>query len=218
MSNVNNTNYARMNELLSKIGTKNKSLVNKLTRKTSKSTEFLDILERKISKVKNDVNLSNIEKKIAELEKIFLKFKNFSDKIKNKNDINLKNRYKTIYDGALFFTCPNLSIQILRMMIDPSTITSVELKKLEIMQNKLIYLFINHYDIKNEKNNIELINMNRILDQIRENIELRYHKPNNNTTKHKNLSNQLSQLQIQTYKNNNKKLQNAINSRKPQNM
>ena len=72
VNNVNNANNARMNELLSKIGTKNKSLFNKLTGKTSKSTEFLDILEKKINMIKDyDVNLTNIEEKINELKKIF---------------------------------------------------------------------------------------------------------------------------------------------------
>jgi hypothetical protein len=105
------------------------------------------------------------------------------------------------------------------MIIDPSAITIFQLQKLEEMQNQLIYLFINYYDIKNEKNNIEYINMRRILDQIIENIKIRYHKPNNNTNKHKNLSNQFSQLQIQSRKDyNNKNKQHPINTRNFQNM
>ena len=53
MSNVN----ANMNELLSKIDTINRSFFNKLMRKPSKSTEFLDILEKKI----NIINFSLIK-------------------------------------------------------------------------------------------------------------------------------------------------------------
>ena len=53
MSNVN----ANMNELLSKIDTNNRSFFNKLMRKPSKSTEFLDILEKKI----NMINFSLIK-------------------------------------------------------------------------------------------------------------------------------------------------------------
>jgi hypothetical protein len=49
MSSANN--LTRMNELLSKIGRNSKPLVNNLARKTSKSTEFLDIIERKIKMI-----------------------------------------------------------------------------------------------------------------------------------------------------------------------
>ena len=189
MSNVN----ANMNELLSKIDTNNRSFFNKLMRKPSKSTEFLDILEKKINMIKDyDVNLTNIEEKINELKQIFSKFTSFSEKIKNKNDKNLKERYNNIYNHIVYYICPILSKKIAILASDYSkNFTIDELKILKKMQNELLILFNNYYKIENNKNK----DRNKMLqDQeiISNRIEL--YPPNNRTNQ--GLSNQLSQLKI----------------------
>jgi len=189
MSNVN----ANMNELLSKIDTNNRSFFNKLMRKPSKSTEFLDILEKKINMIKDyDVNLTNIEEKINELKKIFSKLTSFSEKIKNKNDRNLKERYNNIYNRVIYYICPILSKKIAILASYYSkNFTIDELKILKKMQNELLILFNNYYKIENNKNK----DRNKMLqDQeiISNRIEL--YPPNNRTNQ--GLSNQLSQLKI----------------------
>jgi len=193
-NNSNNNNIRRMNELLSKIGRNSKPLVNKLTRKTSKSTEFLDIIENKIKMIKDDIKLTNIQKKTDELKKIFLKFKNFSDKIKNKNDRDLKVRYNNIYRSALYYICPYLSAIILQLSI--AVITVAELKKLKKIQKDLLKLFIEYYDVDND--DIQFKNMLGVLDMISSSIEI--HPSKNN--KNQNLVNEFSQFQMQPRKNN----------------
>jgi hypothetical protein len=201
MNTTNNNNLIRMNELLSKIGTKNKSLFNKLTLKTSKSKEFLDILQRKINMIEDNVKLTNIEKKTDELEKIFLKFEKFSDKIKNKNDRNLKDRYDNIYKNDLYYICPYLSSNILLISTGKNGDINIDdLRKLKKTQKELLKLFIKYYDFDN--NNREYIEMLEILDIISEKIEIH---PEYNKTNQK-LVEEFSQLQIKSKNNNRKQL------------
>jgi isopropylmalate/homocitrate/citramalate synthase len=170
-----NANNAKMNELLRKIGTKKKSFFNKLTGTNSKSTEFLYILQRKINMIKDDVKLSNIEKKTNELKKIFLKFKNFSDKIKNKNKEDYY-RYHEIYSNTLYYICPYLSAVILNILAR-SNQNIGELQKLEKTHNELLNLFIWYYDYKNQ----EYKNMKEVQDEIYQRIKIHPSNPSSSS-------------------------------------
>ena len=203
MSSANN--LTRMNELLNKIGTKNKTFKNKLRLKTSKSTEFLDIIERKIEMLK-DFKITNIEKKLIELKKISEKIIIFSDKIKNKNDRNLKDRFDNIYNIDFYFIFPYLSGQILNIIVNP-TLTLHELKQFKKIQKELLLLFIKYHNVENNnrnyRNNRFFENMLEILDIISFRIEI--HPSKNN--KNERLVEEFSQLQMQPRKNN--KLKNS---------
>jgi hypothetical protein len=205
-ANNSNNNLRRMNELLSKIGTKNKPFKNKLRLKTSKSTEFLDIIERKIEMLK-DFKITNIEKKLIELKKISEKIIIFSDKIKNKNDRNLKDRFDNIYNINFYFIFPYLSYQILNIIINP-TLTLHELKQFKKIQKELLLLFIKYHNVENNnrnyRNNRNFENMLEILDMISFRIEI--HPSKNN--KNQRLVEEFSQLQMQPRKNN--KLKNSL--------
>jgi hypothetical protein len=216
MSNANNDNNRKMNVLFSTIGTNSQSFFNKFIRKPSKSTEFLDILERKINMIKDyDVNLTNIEEKINELKKIFSKFIDFSKKIKN--DTNLKKRYNDIYNRVIYYICPILSKKIAILAIDYSkNFTIDELQKLKNMQDELLKLFNIYYKIENNKNkdrnkmleDQEIIS-NRIILYPRNtntNQGLSNQGLSNQGLSNQGLSNQLSQLKIRP--NNKKKYQN----------
>jgi hypothetical protein len=142
--NNRNNNNKRMIELLNKIGTDSKSLFNKMTFKKSKSAEFLDIVERKLSEInladiKKD-NIDTIQKKIDELEKIFTKLEQFSKKIQSKNNPELKNRVVGIYRNNInifaafsFQIKSNVSNNLYKFNIQ-------DLKKLEKFIGKLIEL------------------------------------------------------------------------------
>ena len=179
MNNANNANNAKMNELLLKIGTKNKSFINTLTNTltgtNSKSIEFLDILRRKIDRIKDNVKLSNIEKKTNELKKIFIKFKNFSDKIKNKNKKDYY-RYHEIYSSSLYYICPYLSAVILNILASFNQSIG-ELQKLEKTHNELLSLFIWYYD----QNNIEYKYMKDLQDEIHQRIEIHPSNPSSSS-------------------------------------
>jgi hypothetical protein len=205
-NNSNNNNLTRMNELLSKIGRNSKPLKNKLRLKTSKSTEFLDILERKLEMLM-DLKITNIEKKMIELKKISEKIIIFSDKIKNKNDRNLKDRFDNIYNINFYFIFPYLSYQILNIIINP-TLTLHELKQFKKIQKELLLLFIKYHNVENNnrnyRNNRNFENMLEILDMISFRIEI--HPSKNN--KNQRLVEEFSQLQMQPRKNN--KLKNSL--------
>ncbi len=53
--------------------------------------------------MKDDIKLNNIEKKMNELKKFFLYFEIFLDKIKNKNENNIRDKYNDIYHNHLFY-------------------------------------------------------------------------------------------------------------------
>ncbi len=72
-NNKNNQNIARINELLSRIGTDKKPILNKLRLKKSKSMEFLELI---------DLNLDNILQNIN-LEILILYFQNLTYYIMN---------------------------------------------------------------------------------------------------------------------------------------
>lgn len=177
MNNANNANNAKMNELLLKIGTKTNfnKLKNKVKGTNRESTEFLNILQTKINKIKDDVKLSNIEKKTDELKKIFIKFKNFSDKIKNKNKKDYY-RYHEIYSNTLYYICPYLSGIILNILAS-SNQSIGELLKLGRTHNELLNLFIWYYD----QNNIEYKNMKDVQDEIYLRIEIHPLNPNSSS-------------------------------------
>ncbi len=145
----NNNNNRRINELLSKIGTKSKPLMNKLKFTKSKSEEFLDIIERKLTSILENISLDNIVKKINNLESTFSKFKDFSDKIKNKEDQSLKQRYFSTYQTFILMY-PNFSVQILRL--SNQVTDSIKLKELLVLQKKLIEQFKINFGIKNGNN------------------------------------------------------------------
>ena len=156
--NNRNNNNKRMNELLNKIGTDSKSLFNKMTFKKSKSAEFLDIVERKISEIKladiqkDSINI--IQKKIEKLEKIFIKLKDFFTKIQSKNNTELKNRVVGIYRNN-FNIFAAFSFQIkLNVSNNLYKFDIKDLKKLEEFIGKLIELNNLLYFYDNEKSKI----------------------------------------------------------------
>jgi hypothetical protein len=204
--NSRNNNNKRMNELLSKIGTDSKSLFNKMTFKTSKSAEFLDIVERKISEIKlADIqkdSIDTIQKKIDELKKIFTKLNEFSKKIISKKNSELQNRLNGIYsNNANIFAAFILQ---LKLNAEISYYNIEELKKLENFIDELINLYDLFYKVdenisKKMKENKKFIsdriiylkkNQERLLQESEKgiiiNLIIQFNKLKNNLTPVKN--------------------------------
>lgn len=164
-NNTANNNNRKMNDLLQRIGTNSKPLFNKLTFKPSKKTEFLEIVERKLGNILTGINLDNIEKKLNELDKIFDKLQQFSGKITNITNENIKSRLRNIYlNNRLKF--PAFSAQILRIT-NSSQISLEDLIKLLQLQNKLIEIYKKYFTTPNNKNSRldDMLKVKQILDE-----------------------------------------------------
>lgn len=154
-SNPNNNN-ARMNFLLSKIGTSNKPLINKLTFKKSKSTELLEILERKISEFFKNLSLHNLPKKFLELQKISEKIKLTTSIINAKKDETLTNIFLGIFRNyrQLF---PAFSTQIL-VLLNQNELNINNLTYFSFIIDNLISLYLKIFyssNISKSKLNID---------------------------------------------------------------
>jgi hypothetical protein len=204
--NNRNNNNKRMNELLNKIGTDSKSLFSKMTFKKSKSAEFLDIVERKLSEInlahiKKDT-IVTIQKKIDELKKIFTKLNEFSKKIIPKKNSELQNRLHGIYsNNANIFAAFILQ---LKLNAEISYYNIEELKKLENFIDELINLYDLYYIVdenisKKMKENKRFIsdkiiylkeNQERLLQESEKgiiiNLIIQFNKLKNNLTPVKN--------------------------------
>jgi len=164
-NNTANNNNRKMNDLLQRIGTNSKPLFNKLTFKPSKKTEFLEIVERKLGNILTGINLDNIEKKISELDKIFNKLQQFSKKITNRTDENIKSRLHNIYlNNRLIFQA--FSAQILRITNSPQ-ISHDDLIKLLKLQNQLIEIYKKYFRTQTNKNLKlgQMLEVKQILDK-----------------------------------------------------
>jgi hypothetical protein len=169
-------NNRKMNDLLKRIGTSSKPLFNKLTFKPSKKTEFLEIVERKLGNILTGINLNNIEEKISELDKIFDKLQQFSKKITNRTDENIKSRLHNIYFNNRFIF-PAFSAQILRISNIPK-ISLDDLNKLLQLQNQLIKIYNKYKKTTNYKNLklVKMLEVKQILDEKIKNLS----RKNNN--------------------------------------
>jgi hypothetical protein len=151
LSNPNN-NYARMNFLLNKIGKSNKSFINKLTFKKSKSTELLEILERKISEFFKNLSLDNLPKKLLELQKISEKIKLTTSIINAKKDETLTNIFLGIFMNyrQLF---PAFSTQIL-VLLNKNELNINNLTYFSFIIDNLISLYLKIFYSSNNANKL----------------------------------------------------------------
>jgi len=145
MSN-NNNNNRRINFLTTQIGKTNKNFLQKVNPlfKKSKSKEvleILEILERKLLNFINTLTFQNLEKKLIELQKIYERIKNISEKILAKQDQTLKDRFKAIYDNYLILF-PNFLAKILEFF-SSHDLDINNLKYLSFIADNLRILFLN---------------------------------------------------------------------------
>lgn len=106
-----------------------------------------------------------MKKKISELDKIFYKLQQFSDKITNRTDENIKSRLHNIYvNNRLIFQA--FSAQILRIKNSPQ-ISLEDLIKLLQLQNQLIEIYKKYFVITNNKNLklVKMLEVKQILDK-----------------------------------------------------
>jgi len=139
LSNSINNN-AKINDLLKRIGTSNKSLFNKLTFKKGKSTELLEILERKIKEFINTLTFDNLGKKLLELQKFSERINLTSKKIIDKKDDTLSNKFLYIFSKyRLLF--PAFSAKILTLL-NQSELNINNLSYFSFIIDNLISLYL----------------------------------------------------------------------------
>jgi len=141
MSN-NNNNNRRINFLTTQIGKTNKTFLQKVNPlfKKSKSKEVLEILERKLLNFINTLTFQNLEKKLIELQKIYERIKNISEKILAKQDQTLKDRFKAIFYNYLILF-PNFLAKILEFL-SSHDLDINNLKYLSFIADNLRILFL----------------------------------------------------------------------------
>jgi hypothetical protein len=163
-SGLNNQNK-ELRELLQKIGKRNKSFTNRVTTAftpSSKSSDFLNMLERKITLFSaTDTTLNNFFR----LQRIVGYINNFIQKISSKNDLDLKNRALGIVSHIQKLFLP-FSYHILKKS-NEKTISESDFLNLIVIQRELKVLYNAAYR-NTTKSNIPNIKYKEIEENLKE--------------------------------------------------